>query len=274
VLVGTGPAPRALLFARPPRRFVPGSVGTLEHAIAEQERRRRKRPQTEGTLPERRLEGTCPPEMSNVDARFCIDRWEASVVDEAGTPWPPTHALATGRRFRAVSQPNVIPQGYIGGDQAAAACRASGKRLCEAVEWRFACGGSDGSTYPYGPRRVEGRCNDHGRSPMFVFYPDVARSWSLVSNADMNDPRLNELSDTVARTGEHGGCVNDWGLYDMVGNLHEWTADPHGTFQGGYYLDTQANGEGCAYRTTAHDLDYHDYSTGFRCCADLASEDE
>jgi formylglycine-generating enzyme required for sulfatase activity len=77
------------------------------------------------------------------------------------------------------------------------------------------------------------------------------------------------MEGTLARTGEHAGCVNDWGLYDMVGNLHEWTADPNGTFQGGYYLDTQVNGEGCAYRTTAHPFDYHDYSTGFRCCADL-----
>ena len=30
----------------------------------------------------------------------------------------------------------------------------------------------------------------------------------------------------------------------MVGNLHEWTSDPDGTFQGGYYLDTSINGEG------------------------------
>ena len=67
------------------------------------------------------------------------------------------------------------------------------------------------------------------------------------------------------------GCfpANRSGLYDMVGNLHEWTADPRGTFQGGYYLDTRENGEGCAYRTTAHGFDYHDYSTGFRCCADF-----
>jgi formylglycine-generating enzyme required for sulfatase activity len=55
----------------------------------------------------------------------------------------------------------------------------------------------------------------------------------------------------------------------MVGNLHEWVADPSGTFQGGYYLDTQENGPGCEYRTTAHVFDYHDYSTGFRCCRDL-----
>src|SRR2546429_3764696 len=29
-------------------------------------------------------------------------------------------------------------------------------------------------------------------------------------------------------TGAFPGCVNDYGLYDMVGNLHEWTADPNG----------------------------------------------
>jgi hypothetical protein len=28
------------------------------------------------------------------------------------------------------------------------------------------------------------------------------------------------------------------------------------------------NGDGCSYKTVAHDADYHDYSTGFRCCAD------
>jgi formylglycine-generating enzyme required for sulfatase activity len=54
----------------------------------------------------------------------------------------------------------------------------------------------------------------------------------------------------------------------MVGNVHEWTADPKGTFRGGYYLDTHINGDGCDYRTVAHEPTYHDYSTGFRCCSD------
>ena len=41
-----------------------------------------------------------------------------------------------------------------------------------------------------------------------------------------------------------------------------------GQIQGGYYLDVEKNGEGCGYRTDAHENWYHDYSTGFRCCAD------
>ena len=58
----------------------------------------------------------------------------------------------------------------------------------------------------------------------------------------------------------------------MVGNLHEWVADPNGTFYGGYYQDvaSMGHGDGCGYLTTAHEARYHDYSTGFRCCADLA----
>ena len=45
------------------------------------------------------------------------------------------------------------------------------------------------------------------------------------------------------------------------------TADPAGTFRGGFYVDTTINGPGCLYATTAHNTLHWDYSTGFRCCA-------
>ncbi|RLB58803.1 MAG: hypothetical protein DRI90_16250 [Deltaproteobacteria bacterium] len=72
----------------------------------------------------------------------------------------------------------------------------------------------------------------------------------------------------LALTGSHPGCTGGEGLFDMMGNLHEWTADPLGTFRGGFYVDTVINGEGCLYVTTAHDVLHWDYSTRFRCCAD------
>lgn len=88
----------------------------------------------------------------------------------------------------------------------------------------------------------------------------------------LNDPRLGQVEGALSKTGSHEACVNGWGAVDMVGNLHEWVKTDaslaHGTFAGGYYLDTSLNGDGCRYRTKAHAHDYHDYSTGFRCCAD------
>jgi formylglycine-generating enzyme len=234
---------------------------------------------SEGKLPEARPAVACPPGTANVDNRFCIDRWEASLVeilpDGREAPWPPFDAIEGGHTLRAVSLPNVYPQAYISGAQAAKACAASGKRLCAPVEWRKACVGPGGQAFGYGSQRVAGRCNDEGQgqSPMLRLYPQVATSWSLVGMTEMNDPRLNQLTETLARTGSYEGCTNGYGVFDMVGNLHEWTNDPHGTFQGGYYLDTHRNGDGCAYRTVAHEVTYHDYSTGFRCCADASERD-
>lgn len=225
----------------------------------------------EGTLGQSMPGAACPAEMANIDDRFCIDRWEASLVemmpDGHEVPWPAFDLPDDSRQLRAVSVAGVYPQAYISGAQAARACAASGKRLCAPVEWRTACMGPDHTTYGYGASVDRGRCNDSGYSPMLRLYPQVARSWRLVGMTEMNDPRLNQLENTLAPTGSHDGCTNDYGVFDMVGNLHEWTNDPNGTFQGGYYLDTHKNGDGCSYRTVAHEFTYHDYSTGFRCCA-------
>jgi sulfatase modifying factor 1 len=234
-------------------------------------------PVAEGELNPPVASASCPPEMANVEGRFCIDRWEGSLVqllpDGRKAPWSPYGALDDGSScdgctLRAESRPGVAPQGYISGAQAELACQAAGKRLCAPVEWRKACMGPGERTFGYGDVRVVGRCNDAGRSPMLELFPQVARSWSLVGMAEMNDPRLNQLEGTVTPTGSFGACTNGYGVFDMVGNLHEWTSDPNGTFQGGYYLDTHINGDGCKYRTSAHEFTYHDYSTGFRCCAD------
>jgi sulfatase modifying factor 1 len=216
-----------------------------------------------------RTQERCPPNMASV-GKFCIDRYEASLVEilPNGDERPfDSFTLAQGHVVRAVSERGVFPHGYVSEVQAKDACARSGKRLCKPDEWRKACMGPSPTTFGYGNTRVSGRCNDHGTSPMLsVMQVRVDRPWTWTYDK-MNDPRLNQAPSTLARTGEHASCTNGYGVYDMVGNLHEWVDDPDGTFQGGYYLDTHVNGDGCTYRTTAHGASYHDYSTGFRCCA-------
>ena len=259
----------AAAFGGHERHLASGAPGTIERAIAAYVPGV-FRPVEEGALPPAKPGARCPPDMALVSSAVCVDRYEASLVERApdGTLLPHAfnQAPAPGHVYLAQSVPGVVPQAYVSGAQALASCHQAGKRLCLPVEWRAACGGSEGYAFPYGPDRVPGRCHDSGVNPMLVYHADTAaRGWGPL---ELNDPRNIELDGTVAKTGAFAGCVNDFGLYDMVGNVNEWTADPNGTFQGGYWLDTSLHGDGCAYRTIAHPFDYHDYSIGFRCCAD------
>ncbi len=186
-------------------------------------------------------------------------------------PWSPYRALdGAAIPLRAVTRPGVVPQGYISGVQAAQACAATGKRLCTTEEWATACRGPDDTLYPYGNQHAKGRCNDDGRArhPVAEVTQRLRLPRDRMWYEGMDHPMINQLDDTLSKTGERSGCTNDYGVFDMVGNLHEWTDDGSGTFRGGYYMDTRKNGEGCNYATTAHGKSYHDYSTGFRCCMD------
>jgi hypothetical protein len=208
--------------------------------------------------------------MVLVDGRVCIDRWEAALVeiglDGGERPWSPYQSVE-GHRVRAVSRPGVVPQGYISGAQAGAACREAGKRLCRRDEWLAGCQGPARRIYPYGNAFMAGVCNVGRRPhPLVEFYG--RNDPTIYSYANMNNPGINQLPNSLARTGQYDRCVSDWGLFDMYGNLHEWVAEIDGTFKGGFYADTDTNGPGCLYTTTAHGYTYHDYSTGFRCCAD------
>jgi sulfatase modifying factor 1 len=215
------------------------------------------------------LSSGCPSDMALV-GHTCVDRWEGSLVerheDGSETPWS-AHEVPNGHDVRAVSRPGVTPQAHISMNEAQLACKASGKRLCHAREWKTACRGPENTNFPYGESREANACVDTNRtSPMAVLHngEHTART--------MNDPEANQLPNTVEPTGAAAACTNDYGVYDMVGNVHEWADD--GAFHGGYYLDTKLNGPGCEYVTTAHAKNYYDYSTGFRCCTDEGTLDD
>jgi hypothetical protein len=198
----------------------------------------------------------CPADMVAIES-FCIDRYEAYLDGQSPYDVPSSGV--------AVNDAGAVPQGYISGQVAASACAAAGKRLCSSTEWLRACQGPATTTYPYGNAYDAGACNEGRPVHPVVELFGAGATWS---GAEMNDPGLNQLPDSLAPSGSNPDCVTAEGVYDMHGNLHEWIDDPAGTFRGGFYVDATINGNGCTYVTTAHSFGYHDYSTGFRCCAD------
>jgi formylglycine-generating enzyme required for sulfatase activity len=210
--------------------------------------------------------------MALVGSKLCVDRWEASLADEAGDPVSPYEPIKA-KKVVAVSKPGVVPQAYISLYQATKACAAAGKRMCTTQEWLDACQGPvrPKRTYPYGDRHQKKACNDTTPiHPVSLVFPGRNRH----DSATLNDPRLNQQPDTLAKTGQYEACVTPEGVHDMVGNLLEWTkGHDRPLLMGGHYVDSVVNGKGCHYVTPDHKEHYHDFTTGFRCCksADLTA---
>lgn len=245
----------------------------------------------------------CPREMMAVDNRFCVDKWEASLVDKrTGRPispyYPPDRRLAVkiaeqwehqraemgsekaraiplpilpawqrGRDVEpmAVSRAGVVPNGYLSGVVAAEACKNAGKRLCAYDEWLTACKGEAKRQFPYGDEYRQGACNIFRRlHPAMELHDNPAIGHS--------DPRLNLVKDgadpLLRRTGATAACKSEWGddaAWDMNGNLDEWVEDDKGHFVGGFF--SRSKRDGCDSSVRAHPNEYFDYSTGVRCCS-------
>ena len=233
----------------------------------------------------------CPEGMARAGSS-CIDRWEAHLVKRgpAGEiiSLAPFDRPAAEGGYEARSEPGVFPQAYISRVESARACKGAGKRLCSMKEWRRACRGKRGSLYPYGNHWQARKCNsDRPHLLSLRFGPD-ARRWRY---EDFNDPTLDQEPGFLEKTGAFNQCGGDHGAYDLVGNLHEWVSDTvddalieameaeevtrnhqpsrtgNGVFLGGFFSTHQELGPGCQFTTVAHEPTYHDYSTGFRCCA-------
>lgn len=244
----------------------------------------------------------CPSDMVDIAGRFCIDRYEARLVDvERGRrvspyyhptlgrtkaayeawqrlrftmgdseyqrlpiPVPPAFQLTTPFQVKAVSEPGVVPNGYLSGLIAEQACKNAGKRLCREDEWVMACRGEANRQFPYGNTYEQGRCNvKQGVHPAAILHGSASLGHL--------DPRLNHFTHgsrpLLHPTGNNPDCASKWGndaVYDMVGNLDEWIDDRRGAFLGGFY--SRNTKDGCLSKITAHPMEYYDYSLGVRCC--------
>ncbi len=240
------------------------------------------------------LAGPCPPEMALVvqaaSVGFCVDRHEAQlveIVDGTRVPHPPNQRPRAGARYEATSKADVLPQAYVSRLEASSACQAAGKRLCSRQEWMFACRNHGRTPFPYGGRYEDGHCNVGKPHLLSLVFPD--RVGRLRYEEDFNDPSLHGHMSLLTATGGHRKCSTELGVFDMVGNLHEWVSDNatahviasvlaevprqwqpavpgNGIFMGGFFSTRHEHGPGCLFTTLAHEPAYHDYSIGFRCC--------
>jgi hypothetical protein len=241
--------------------------------------------------------GRCAPDMVDVGGSFCVDRYEASLVDvrlarpispyfapQSGAarraldaflgsaprspapelPRPPGWELLESFAPKAESRASAVPNGYVSGLLARTACENAGKRLCTRAEWVRACRGERNRKFPYGDNYEPNACN---------VYREAHPAQALWGNASTHhlDPRLNLVEGSAGpllhKTGETSRCRSEWGpdsIFDMVGNIDEWVDEPGGAFLGGFYARATVNG--CDAIVNEHPVEYFDYSTGVRCC--------
>lgn len=228
---------------------------------------------------------------AGADASAATDAPSPDATAHDAAPCPADMALvgaACMDLYEAPNRSDALPLVMYSFDEAAAWCDARGKRLCFEDEWLLACEGPTGTAYPYGAMREAGRCND---DKVWRAYNQSLLSGWPSSAAATDIDSLEELLARARATGATGtasanhveslyqgetpaespGCVGSHGVYDLVGNVEEWTrrrqsTDPlfEGNLRGRYWAEART----CQSGVTTHADPFRFYEIGFRCCAD------
>jgi formylglycine-generating enzyme len=145
--------------------------------------------------------------------------------------------------------------------EAEAICKKDSKRLCTENEWTFACEGEEARPYPYGWTRDTTACV-------------IDRAWRPFTEGALQPRDGKKAREELDRlwqgepSGSRGACRSPFGVYDMTGNVDEWTRSVNSTgyssvLKGGYWGPVRAR---CRPATRAHNEDFVAYQQSFRCC--------
>jgi len=146
-------------------------------------------------------------------------------------------------------------------------CERAHKRLCYEREWVTACEGPEQKPFPYGYARSSKQCNFDNR----WVDPHLSRVYS--DDAEIQRTELERLDRSVP-SGQMPGCVSDYGVHDLTGNVDEWVQADHdrpreharfSALKGGAWGHVR---NACRPVTTSHRPEFRYYFIGFRCCAD------
>jgi len=142
-------------------------------------------------------------------------------------------------RYEFPNKAGTAPTANLSLVQARDECVKVGKKLCTFDNWKTACMGEENQGWPYGNRPDDGLCNTGGKA--------------------------------AVASGSKAGCKTASGVYDMSGNLAEWTDDNNAAVSGGSYEEASGRA-GCmdavppGGQTAAN--------VGFRCCLSVTAKDK
>ena len=136
------------------------------------------------------------------------------------------------------NQPDATPKDMVSQEEAARLCANEGKHLCTIDEWQAACRGKDGFKYSYGNSYKQSKCNTNTKA--------------------------------AKRSGRKTQCRSWWGMYDMNGNLWEWTSTTSKQHPDKFLVAGGAwntNNESRCSESKFSFYPQNQYpSVGFRCC--------
>ncbi len=138
------------------------------------------------------------------------------------------------------NEADAVVKDMVSHDQAVELCKQAGKRLCKFNEWSAACKGKDSFRYSYGPSYKPSKCNTNSKAARRAGRKEQCRSW--------------------------------YGMYDMNGNLWEWTDTeakemPNRYLVAGGSWETQNESKCTDTKYSFYPQNQYNF-VGFRCCAD------
>ena len=201
------------------------------------------------------LDGTCRPELgyptahqkavyTDVGFRCCRgEKYTPKLVPTGGTARCPEDMVAIKEfcvdRYEFPNLKDEPPLHDLNFTEATTACSSVGLHVCTEREWTLACAGTDRRPWPYGFSYEAKTCH-YGLLP--------------------NDENYVVVSGTMPQ------CKTPEGIYDLSGNVWEWTVSGRG---GGELRGGGANisaGYGrCNSRARAR-ANFSTFETGVRCC--------
>ena len=152
----------------------------------------------------------------------------------------PTSMIATELgcidQYEFPNQRNHTPKTDVTFAQASDLCREQGKHLCSNNEWLQACEGVQ------------------------------KRRWSYGNDYDLNACHHNAplSAGGAIQSGSKSNCKTPNGVFDLTGNVWEWTAD--GQIRGGNWNFSEGMGQ--CISSAQPNPQHHSDEIGFRCCLD------